>query len=432
MSGQTLPPDSETIAPPLHPLQVVGMGLDGLTGLTPESRHRVEQAKAIAGSPRLLQQVGEHPAEKIVLGQDLIREFGTLQERLEQGPVVVLASGDPLFFGIGRLLTEYFPADCLQFYPHISSVQLAFSRLRMPWQLASVVSVHGRSPDRLHPLLKQGASPIAVLTDGVYTPGAIAQYLLDVRVPETYRMWVCSELGSSQERVQCLALEDATHRLFPLLSVVVLERIPSSEPSESPLFGIPDEAFYTFADQPGLITKQEVRMLTLGLLGLRSPVTVWDIGAGTGSISVEIGRLVPEAQVFAIEQSATGLILIQQNCDRFAVSNVTPIAGAAPQVLDFLPDPDRIVLGGGGANLEDILGVCHKRLKPGGIVVGNFATLETCLLAQGYWRSHHWSVQLLQVNLARSTNLPTLQERAATRFVPLNPVILLQARKPEL
>jgi precorrin-6B C5,15-methyltransferase / cobalt-precorrin-6B C5,C15-methyltransferase len=408
----------------MHQLHVVGMGLEGPAGLATEAKRPIETATLITGSAHHLRHFALHPAQKLVLGSDIEDWISQLKKLLEHQSIVVLASGDPLFFGIGRLLTEHFPLETLVFYPHVSSVQLAFSRLRIPWQSATIVSIHGRATEQLEQALKKSASPIAVLTDGIHTPVAIAQLIKDLCLPISYKFWVCSQLGGAEERVEGFALEDVLPASFPMPNVVVLQSIETSAPP-LPLLGIPDHAFYTFPDQPGLITKQEVRVLSLSLLRLMPQVLVWDIGAGTGSISIEVGRLVPDAQIFAVEQTAIGTSLIHRNCERFDVKNIQVVCGAAPAALMTLPDPDRIVLGGGGTRITEILNLCTERLKPGGVLVGHFATLEALHAAQVHLRTQGWSIHLLQVNLARSTAIGE-----ATRFVPMNPVTLLQAMKP--
>ncbi|MBO9997621.1 MAG: precorrin-6y C5,15-methyltransferase (decarboxylating) subunit CbiE [Cyanobacteria bacterium SID2] len=407
-------------------LHVIGIGLDGLPGLSDVARERLRQAEIVAGSRSQLDSIPEIQAETLIMGKDLEAWLQQIQTELQHRDVVVLASGDPLFFGIGRLLTERFSREILVFYPHVSSVQIAFHRLQIPWQSATVVSVHGREADELEMALKQGKTPIGVLTDGIRTPSSIARTIQTLHPPLNYRLWVCSHLDSEAEQVEAVTVEAAIDRSFPMPNVTVLEGI--SEPPKfatMPLLGIPDEAFATFDDRPGLITKQEIRVLTLAMLQLPSRGIVWDIGAGTGSISVEIGRLVPDSQVFAVEQKAAGVALVRRNCDRFGVKNITVISGVAPQVLVDLPDPDRIVLGGGGTKLAEILAVCVERLKLGGVLVANFATLEASATANQILRDAGWQVQMMQVNISRSAGIAS-----ATRFVPLNPVTVLQAVKP--
>ncbi|MEM9482081.1 MAG: precorrin-6y C5,15-methyltransferase (decarboxylating) subunit CbiE [Cyanobacteria bacterium P01_F01_bin.116] len=407
---------------PQNLLHVIGLGLNGLQSLTPDAIACLEKAEVIAGSKAHLKTVADYPARQLPLDGDIVAWLNQVADILQQKSVVVLASGDPLFFGLGRLLTERFDRQCLRFYPHVSSIQLAFNRLGIPWQSATIVSVHGRQPDRLEQALKQGKSPLAVLTDFVHTPGEIARLIRDIRPPVQYRMTVCSQLGAAEETIQSVSIKEAVDSSFPSPNVVVLEAQPLTPQMLQPLFGIADKDFYTFPDQPGLITKQEVRALSLSLMRLRPNITVWDVGAGTGSISIEIARLMPDASIYAIEKTAAGLTLIEKNCRRFDTSQISPVQGVAPAALESLPDPDRIVIGGGGQAMPEILEMCCDRIRPDGVIVANFATLETCMLAKQQLQDKGWVVQLLQVNLARSATLA-----AATRFVPLNPVILLQA-----
>ena len=411
-------------------LHIVGIGIEGLEGLSSTARKELQRATLITGSANNLQHVIDHKAQKLVLDKDLEAWISKLKQLLKSQSILVLASGDPLFFGIGRLLTENFSSESLRFYPHVSSVQLAFSRLCIPWQSATVVSVHGRSPEQLVQVLRKGLSPLAVLTDGVYNPSAIAQLIQDLYPPVNYKLWVCSQLGSTEEEIEGVSLDEAITRTFPVPNVVVLEKVETTLPQQ-PLLGIPDNAFYTFDDQPGLLTKQEVRVLSLSLLRLTSGIIVWDIGAGTGSISIEIGRLVPDANIFAIEQKAAGVALIRRNCDRFSLENVKIISGIAPEALANLPSPDRIMLSGGGRRIPEILAVCSSKLKPGGVLVANFATLEACSVTKNILREQNFALQMLQVNIARSTTLKanTPQAIDATRFFPLNPVTILQGIK---
>ncbi|PSB13564.1 cobalamin biosynthesis bifunctional protein CbiET, partial [filamentous cyanobacterium CCP2] len=347
--------------------------------------------------------------------------------------IVVLTSGDPLFFGLGRLLLAELPPDSITFHPHLSSVQLAFSRVKQPWQDARLVSVHGRSLDELVQALQQGVEKIAVLTDGTNTPQVIARLLLGLEVPSRYRLWVCENLGGEQEHIQAFDPEELPDRSFAALNVVILLRESIAPQTalklhELPVLGVPDHYFLSFSDRPGLMTKREVRLLALGELALQSEQVIWDIGAGTGSVSIEMGRLFPSSQIYAIEQTAAGVSLIQQNSQRFQVQNITPIHGKAPAVLQTLPPPDRIFIGGSGGNLVEILQFCCQQLSPKGILVIALATLEHLMAAHDWIQSHwiptqpseQWQQHLLQVQLARSIPVGSL-----TRFAPLNPVTLL-------
>lgn len=407
---------------PATPVQVVGIGLDGLEGLSAAVLKRLQQADVIVGSPRQLD-CAYLEAELWPLGKGQTA-IARIQARLKQpdpGSIVVLASGDPLFFGLGRLLLEALPAEALSFYPHPSSVQLAFSRLKLPWQDAKLVSIHGRDPERLMRVLRQNPPLVAVLTDPHHSPGAIAQILLDLDLPQSYTLWVCEALGSPAEAIHQLTPAEARDRRFDSLSVVVLQRQNQAPLPELPQFGLPDSAFLSFEDRPGLITKREVRVQILGELALQPGQTVWDIGAGTGSVSIEIARLMPTAQVYAIEKTQAGIGLIEKNIQRFNVPNVQAVAGQAAEAIAQLPAPDRVFIGGSGGELQAILDICSQKLLPDGQITLALATLEHQQQVMD-WRRRQatWQIRLLQVQLARSVGIADL-----TRWSPLNPVVIV-------
>lgn len=407
----------------MTPIHVVGIGLEGAVGLSPSVQEIVAQATWLVGSDRHLSYFPHHPARRIVLG-DLATALEQLCQLVLEPCIVVLVSGDPLFFGLGRLLLTKFDPAQLTFHPHVSGVQLAFSRIKVPWQDAQVVSAHGRSLDSLVQALQQGVDKIAVLTDATHTPGAIAQLLLDLDLPTHYQFWVCENLGGPEERVQALAPETLAKRCFDPLNIVVLLRTANTalDLATLPLLGLPDQSFLGFSDRPGLITKREVRVLTLAELALQPGQVIWDLGAGTGSVAVEIARLVPQSNIYAIEKTAIGINLIQQNCKRFQVKNVTSIHGSAPEVLENLPNPDRVFIGGSGGSLSQILEACQVRLLPNGIIVLALATLEHLSIALNWFGNHNWYCHISQIQIARSVAVGPL-----TRLAPLNPVTLVKA-----
>ncbi|MEL6496075.1 MAG: precorrin-6y C5,15-methyltransferase (decarboxylating) subunit CbiE, partial [Cyanobacteria bacterium J06623_7] len=288
-------------------IAVVGIGLDGAAGLSTSAREKIDHATVLAGGKRHLSYFAEHPAQKLTL-VDLDRDLIAIaQFNLETHSIVILTSGDPLFFGLGRLLLSKFDPDTITFYPHLTSVQLACNRLKIPWQDAQLVSVHGRATDRLVELWKQGKEKIAVLTDGSNHPGAIARLFLSLELPLSYSFYICENLGDVTEKVSQFAptelakLSQLDQSDFASLNVIILLREPrtdSLELANLPLLGLPDSSFLSFADRPSLITKKEVRLAILGELALQPQQTVWDIGAGTGSVSIEIARLCPTSRIF--------------------------------------------------------------------------------------------------------------------------------------
>jgi precorrin-6Y C5,15-methyltransferase (decarboxylating) len=420
-------------------IHVIGIGLEGSSGLSESVFNLVTGATLLVGSDRHLSYFPEHSASRLVLG-DLTETIITIRQQLIRWEIenqqsinnyiVVLVSGDPLFFGFGRLLVAEFFPEQLTFHPHVSSIQLAFNRIKTPWQDAQILSAHGRSMETLIQALQQGIEKIAILTDNIHNPQAIAQLISSLDLPSCYQFWVCENLGGNDERVQEWDIEILKNQVFSPLNIVILLRQSRSkiEPldlSKIPTFGIPDQLFLSYSDRPGLMTKREVRTLVLGELGLQPKQTIWDIGAGTGSVSIEIARLFPDSTIYAIEKTAAGTTLIEQNRQRFQVNNVVSIHGEAPDILHHLRSPNRIFIGGSGKNLSEILGICSIRLSPGGIIVLALATIEhlnTALnwLEQRKRIERSWSYRILNVQLSRSVPIANL-----TRFSPLNPVTIL-------
>jgi precorrin-6Y C5,15-methyltransferase (decarboxylating) len=415
-------------------INVVGIGLDGASGLTERVRQLVERATLLVGSDRHLSYFPNHPASRLVLADftQAIREIRTqLTTADPHSCMVVIVSGDPLFFGLGRLLLENLPREQLAFHPHMSAVQLAFSRVKIPWQDARVISAHGRSLDELTLALQQRVEKMAVLTDRKNSPNAIARLLRALDLSNSYEFWVCENLGGADEQVQCLSVDEVLLKRFPPLNIVVLLRQSNSadQPLDIdalPLLGLPDETFISFSDRPRLMTKREVRIIILGELGLQPHQIIWDIGAGTGAVSIEIARLSGTSQVYAIEKTSIGSTLIEQNCQRLQVKNVISIHGSAPNILQQLPSPNRIFIGGSGGNLNAILDTCNTRLAPGGIVVLALATLEHLNKALEWLNYRNWDYRLLQVQLSRSVPVGNF-----TRFHPLNPVTIVTATRPQ-
>jgi len=423
---------------PIAPIQVVGIGLDGAAGLSETVRQLVDRATVLVGSDRHLSYFPASAAQKLIL-TDFTQTLAQVRDRWQQGAqIVIIVSGDPLFFGLGRLLVAEFPPESLNFHPHLSSIQLAFNRIKLPWHDAQIISAHGRSLDAIAEALGQGVEKIAVLTDSTNSPNAIARLYLSLDLPLAYEFWVCENLGGTEERVRYDSnlTEDSPllAQTFDPLNLVILRRkslngVPlgrrshrALDLSQLPLIGLPDSTFLSFRDRPRLMTKREIRLAILGELALQPNQVVWDIGAGTGSVSIEIARLSPTSQVCAVEKTAIGYSLIQQNCDRLQVCNVQAIQGKAPAVLAQLPPPDRIFIGGSGGHLPEILGVCDRQLSPQGILVLAFATVEHLSTGLEVLRSRNWNYRLLQLNISRSVPVGSL-----TRLSPLNPVTLATA-----
>lgn len=398
---------------------VVGIGDDGPDGLHAAARASVEQAEVLIGGERHLAWFAGHPAPKLAITDNLGEVVAAIAEKRDHRRIVVLASGDPLFFGIGAYLSRKLGAGCLDILPHVSSVQLAFARAGVGWQDATILSAHGRTLGPIiRPALESGK--VAILTDDTNTPGAIASALAAAGM-EDCRALVGEHLGGPQERCIESTLFQLPSQTFAALNVLLLLRDQPRRPV-LPL-GLPDDAF---AHLRGQITKAEVRAVTLAKLRLRRGDTVWDIGAGSGSVSIE-AALLSGGDVYAVERAAEQIGVLKTNVAAFHAASVRIVVGEAPEALASLPNPDAIFIGGSGGRLLDVLAAARARLRPGGRVVLNLATLDHLAQARAWLaRSGMGDHELTQLQVARA--VPIVQDE---RLAALNPVWVLAATKPE-
>ena len=421
-------------------LEVIGTDAGGLAGLPQPLAALVRGAELVAGPRRLLADLGGWWAEQQALGlvdPDQAHPAGvatdqpeqawpSLEQALEQArPAVVLASGDPLWFGIGRLLLQRFGAERLRFHPAPSSLQLAFARIGRPWQDAGWISLHGRDPEPLAARLQQRPPALAVLTDPSRGGADAVRRLLQASGLEAaYGVWLCERLGHPAERVQRLAPQaPLPEDLDPLHLVLLIAEplAPVADPAALPLFGVADGLFLQHADRQGLMTKREVRILLLADLDLPREGVLWDIGAGVGSVGLEALRLRPGLAGWFLEQRGGSAALIQANAERLGVTPAGVLEGRAPQALDALPDPDRVLIGGGGRERAVVLQAVLERLRPGGVVLIPLATVEALAELRPLLEQAGLTVAVSQHQAWRGAPLAD-----GTRLAPLNPVLVLR------
>jgi len=241
--------------------------------------------------------------------------------RSQKTDVILISRGDPLWFGIGRILLENFSKDELRFYPSNTCIQLAFSKLKIPWQDTVNVSIHGRDSNRLVEALKTRPSSLAIITDSNYKSlEIIKKNLSELNLIDFYEFWLCEELGFENENIRKLNPKEKLPSDISSLNIVVLTKKKEIFSNNNiPLFGINDSIFKTFDDRPNLLTKREVRIQILADLELPKNGIIWDIGAGCGSIGLEALRLRPNLDLFCIDKRIGSKALILENSKRLGV-----------------------------------------------------------------------------------------------------------------
>ncbi|MCC6419760.1 MAG: precorrin-6y C5,15-methyltransferase (decarboxylating) subunit CbiE [Gemmataceae bacterium] len=416
------------------PIHVIGIGADGRAGLRSDQVERIVSADFLAGGARHLDYFPETRGARFVL-RDNIRELvAALTGRYERQRCVVLASGDPLFFGVGKRLAESLGRAHVRFEPALSSMQLAFARAGLAWDSAALASIHGRDlRATLLPLLGKGL--IGLFTHDGDTPAAVARFFLERDAP-AYQAIVGENLGAADERVTPWAtLRELAGQQFAPLNYLILSQRTSPEHSKeierhrALVPGAPDETFARPKEGPEVMTRQEVRAVALAkLLRPTQPGdTVWDIGAGLGTVAVELAVLRPDVEVIAVERDAARAAYLRQNRERFGAYNIRLIEGAAPECIAEEAEPPRLVFVGGSAGrLAALLTFVAERLREGGRLVASFVTLEHLALALEHVRRLGWQFEVTEIHVARSDRLAGL-----TGLKPLRGVFLLAADKPE-
>lgn len=396
-------------------MKLIGIGDNGIASLLPQYIEWINQSEVLVGGERLLAFFPHYQGEKVVVKGGL----KALVQQLEQETrnTIILASGDPLFYGIGSYLSAKLN---IEVYPYMSSVQLAFSRMGEGWSDAYITSVHGRPIKGLAQRIN-GKKKVALLTDETNSPNAIASYLKHFDMTE-YQAFVAENLQGEQEKCGWYTLDEMEVGSFSPLNVVILKQ---TAPARVWPLGIDDEEFSQRKPEKGLITKKEIRVLTLQAMRLHERSIVWDVGTCTGSMAIEAGKIAREGQVFGVEKNEPDLANCMANQKKFRV-DMTAIHAKAPEGLDTFPNPDSIFIGGTGGEMTDLIALCCERLNEGGTIVLNAATIENLYLAVEAFKKADFNVAVTQAQIARSK--PILH---MTRFVPLNPIYIIAATRKE-
>lgn len=422
-----------------NPCRIIGVLDDGAASLSATALAHIRNADVLIGGTRTLALLASY-AKPGAVQHDLTGTMKQLpgwiaQAREADQRCVVLATGDPLCHGIAPYLAQQLCIGALEILPNLSTLQLACARIGLAWQEAKIVSVHGKDAGEwqagslpghgLYALAQavRAHDRLLLLTSPANTPARIARLLLAEGLGEDFQLAVAENLLQPGERVHAqLTPAEAATMVFAPLNVVLLWR--SRLRPQPVLFGLSDSAYQQRQPEKGLITKQEVRAVSLARLQLRADSVVWDIGAGSGSVGLEAARLCPQGHVCAIEKNEADVAIAQANHAAAGISNYSLFHGKAPEQLAHWPDPDAVFIGGSGGELQELIRLVLQRLRPAGRLVMNFVTLENLASATATLDELQADWDVLQLQAARSKPILHMHRMAAE-----NPVWLVCARQ---
>ncbi len=354
------------------------------------------------------------PVQEMVHGVD---------DALTHGDVAILASGDPLFFGIGRTMIERFGSERVRIFPALSAVQLACARFKVPWDDLTLISLHGRDPGSLAGRILPHTK-VMLFTDHRNSPDRIAADLLavlkqhgDQNRIQNIRVRVAENLGTEDEKLTRGSLGEIAGKQFAALNMMLIEQeIPESS---GPVFGLQEQEIL---HSRGLITKDEVRAVILHCLRLPARGVFWDVGGGSGSISVEAARLSPGLDIYTVEKKNEGQNNIRNNISRFGLYNINLVAGEAPRQLSGLPDPDRVFIGGSGGRLAELVDHAADRLLVGGLMVASAVLEKTAEQAPELMAKKGLEVAVRTVSITRNPGAGLAEKK-------LNPITIITGKK---
>ncbi len=413
----------------MHIVDVIGVGLD-FADLTQKHHRIIEGGDILVGGKRHLGWFPAFSGEKREITSPVEAVIGDIRRWMNTRRVVVLASGDPLFFGIGESLVSRLGTENVQVHPNVSVMAAAFARIGRTWKDAAAVSLHGRGDDGKIAAALAGNRPVFVYTDGNNTPDKVARTAF-ANAPAGLRVCVLERLGQEDERIRWIQGTGDEADFAEPNAVILLpdaekeggtqHRIHGFSPV-SPPAGTSDDLY---AHDAGMITKSEVRAVSISKLRLKPHHVMWDLGAGSGAVAIEASTALTSGRVAAVEKNRKRISNIRKNIRRFNAANVDIHHLALPEGNDDLPDPDRVFIGGGGKDLPEIIRMAAKRLKTGGRMVINAVVLETVAAALKALEEDGFDAETACVQVSRGEKMPS-----GIRFCAINPVFVISAKKP--
>jgi len=381
--------------------------------VNPEAEKCIKECNVLFSGRRNLDLIPETAAKIINIGT-----IDTFSRKLENALahnsiITVVASGDPLFFGIGKYITEHYEGNDIYIVPEVSSLQVALSRIKMNANNIEVISLHGR-PIKGFAQKIRNRRRIAVFTDNNNTPSKIAEYMISFGL-NGYTAYIFERLGYMDEKIGKYEIDELTGKEFNELNLMILT---GDEKTEIPLPD--DEVFLRKNDN---ITKKEIREISISELELNDGDIIWDIGSGSGSIAIYASFIDIHGKIFAIEKEKMLCDFIDLNMKKFS-TDINIINGEAPGILAQIPDPDGIFIGGSSGKIKNIIKYSYERLKKGGRIVANIATMENFYSIMDYIKENKLPFEVKQVNISKLKPISTY-----TRFASLDQIYIIKVIK---
>ncbi|MFT5220461.1 MAG: precorrin-6Y C5,15-methyltransferase (decarboxylating) [Planctomycetota bacterium] len=378
-----------------HTIHVIGLGVEKGARLSRDAEQALATSHSVIGSTRQLALAARLLAAesldvKYCQALPKLAELKAMIEALPAGDITILASGDPLYFGIGRWLGTQFDPQQIRFYPSISSIQAVCNHLGLAQQDCVVASFHGRDLRGLQRILKRNKTLI-ILTDQHSHPRALASACVDAGFEQSH-LWVCEQLGTDKEQYRRFEVtelsNDESFSCDPLQVSMIEVRGAGGVLPEFP--GIDD---FSFASDRGpgrgMFTKRETRLAVLSLIQPASGDVIWDIGAGCGGVATELAYWNDAVQVYAIEQHPERLDCLRENQHRFGTAvNLNIVDGRAPEALQGLPAANKVFIGGNDGELDSILQTVWQQLPDGGLLVASAVTADSERQLHAFAKAH--------------------------------------------
>jgi len=415
----------------MNDLNIIGIGM-GPRDITLFHMELIKACDLLIGGSRQLALFADFSKETYTITADIPALVHKIQTDLPTRKIVVLASGDPLFYGIGSTLSRYFPNELIRIHPNVSAFSAAFAKIGLPWHDAKVISLHSAQPEPLNVSSIFNEEKLFFLTSPRMGPAYIADQLKKSR-KSNFRLCVLENMGDvKNEKISWFSDCDCVIETnFADPNVVILTRPKRHAPlsptrpvvSHETFLGMPEDAF---RHSDGLITKSEVRVLSLSKLKLvRTDHVVWDIGAGSGSVGIEAAMMLPDGKVCAFEKFPDRIQDIAHNIKAFNLTNLFVHETVFPKNINQLTPPDRIFIGGGGRGLKQVIFSAVDALLPGGVIVINTVLIENMTTAMKSLSDLGISPELTHAQISRSCSIAN-----GTRLSPLNPVWIISGMKP--